>query len=154
MVAGRKAAPALQAVPARQEPERPFRSDVDEIRPVLLQQRCDETRTGERQAYVGVGRARDGAEAFRRDQDVVAPAAQYADDAVERIDHAIDLRVPSVGDQSQSHGSPRALGWAANSSIAAATTAERRRVWGLARPAAAVSVFGIASPVARLVSRQ
>jgi hypothetical protein len=94
-----------QAVAARSQPHRPFGGDVDAVGLEALQRRDAGIRLVG-QADFGIGRAGEGTEVARRQQQhFVAQCAQATHGGAQGVDDAVDLRFASVADDGNAHKS-------------------------------------------------
>jgi hypothetical protein len=94
---------ALETVPAGENTQRAFRGDMDMVRPELFDAPADLAGRRQRQPDVGIGRHRDGAEfLWGQEIDGIAGGNEVVGQMLQRAHHAVDLRMPGIGDDQDS----------------------------------------------------
>ncbi len=111
-----------QAIAARGKAHRAFGRDVDMIDRGSLQPSRYRPAACQRKPDFGVGRQRNRSETLRRQKlDFGAEFAQRAGHGFERANHAIDLRLPSIRrDQDSHHAAALAAVWVSSLAASAA----------------------------------
>ncbi len=104
VIGGGEGQTPLQAIAPGRPAERAFGRDMDRAGLVGLDGAGQAGAGTQRQADLGIGRARHAAELVRRDEDrFVTHLGQFVAQCAEGADHTVDLRMPGIGDDKNTH---------------------------------------------------